>query len=192
MITAEQEREKYRRMWSVPAYRNYSPGAGLATEFRARLAKAGDTVIDLGCGTGRAADMLRQKGIEVTGFDIAENALDGNISIPFIHGCLWNMPADFPRFDWFFCADVMEHIPEEHIDAVLDNAARIAGRGGMFQIAHFEDGFGNMIGERLHLTVRPAEWWQPKIRARWPRATWDDSGNRSLIFVEHAEVNNHA
>lgn len=183
-IVAQAEQVKYERMWrEVPGYRRHSPGESLATEFRARLGvKSGESVIDVGCGTGRAAAILAAKGLNVTCLDIAENAYDAGVKLPFVQGCLWDLPEGVARFDWFFCADVMEHIPEDQVEAALDNILRIAARGGMFQIAHFNDSWGAQIGESLHLTVKPRTWWEPKILSRWKEVYVDGPPERSLFF----------
>ena len=70
-------------------------------------------------------------------------------------------------FDWIYCVDVLEHLPTEQIDAALDGFTHITRHGGFLQIALFEDGCGNLIGETLHLTVQPYAWWHEKIAARW-------------------------
>lgn len=171
--TADRERRKYEKMWTeVPNYRTNSPGEKLVNRFL-ELAQweKGDELIDCGSGTGRAAKRLSDAGFDVTMLDITETATDPDIKLPFIQDCLWSMDAGL-HFDWVYCTDVLEHIPTEHVDAVLDNLACMTGYGAFMQIALFPDGFGARIGQTLHLTVKPAEWWADKIGRLWDIKLW--------------------
>lgn len=185
MPDTEQEREKYRKIWGFKDYRRNSPGERLVTHARAHWKyEQGDTLIDLGCGTGRAGKIFAQKKFKVTLLDLAPNCLDPDIDLPFINACLWELPP-LPKFDWIYSADVLEHIPPEHVDAVLDSMAALTGKGGFFHIAHFRDGCGELINDRLHLTIQPPEWWQPKIQARWQVEEWEN-GSSSNVFLGKA------
>lgn len=182
MITAQQERDKYARMWAVPAYGVYSPGVECVSRFLAQAEfNQGDTLIDLGCGTGRAGLELARHGLQVYLFDHVR-AVEPDNHLPFIEGNLWNLPS-LIRFKWFFCADVMEHIPPEHVDATLAGIARIA-RQGFFQIAMCADSFGSQIGEKLHLTVENSSWWRSQLSKYFSIRSAEDEGSRFSVFVE--------
>jgi hypothetical protein len=60
------------------------------------------------------------------------------------------------------CTDVMEHIPTKDVDQVLLNIMS-AAQHVFFQISTEQDSCGKMIGEELHLTVKPPEWWLAKF-----------------------------
>ena len=172
-MLVERERDKYQRMWAHPEYRQNSPGERLLTDFLHRIPwQKGDTLIDLGCGTGRAAAKLHHAGLKVSMLDITETSLDPlvrQLGLPFYEACLWE-PLELPTFDWFYCTDVLEHLPLERVDMALDSIQSITGKGGYFQVAMFNESFGDMIGETLHLTVQSIGYWQPKIIARWKAA----------------------
>jgi len=184
MTLPDQEREKYRRMWTeVPGYRSNSPGERLVPVFVKQAEwEKGDTLIDLGCGTGRAGLELSNLGFNVTLLDITKSAIDPEAqSLPFIEYCLWE-PTTL-KFAWVYCCDVLEHIPPEHVDAVLDNIAAIAQKGAFLQIALWPEVFGKQIGETLHLTVEPDEWWLEKLRQRWLIDWYAPSGDGRLIVL---------
>jgi SAM-dependent methyltransferase len=169
MITEAAEREKYRKIWAVPAYRNYSPGEQLVDTFLQTTPwHKGDSLIDIGCGTGRAGLKLRQAGLKVTLFDLCFEAPDKEATkhLPMMQGNIWDFTYSNP-WDWIYCTDMLEHIPTEYVDAALDNMAELTGKGGFLQIALYQDGFGRQIGETLHLTVESADWWLAKIGKRW-------------------------
>lgn len=137
---------------------------------------AGDSLIDYGCGTGRALTLFQGWGLSVRGVDIAKNCLDSDL--PFIRACLWDMPELSSK--WAYCTDVMEHIPEEKVDSVL---AQIAERceGAFFQIAMRPDSSGMLIiGEQLHLTVRDINWWERALKKHWPSVEMKDLTTRCL------------
>jgi len=180
MTRADQEKDKYRRMWNCWQYRLNSPGERLVGTFLKHAAwEKGDSLIDVGCGTGRAAKALWEKGFRVTMLDIAPNAPE--MSLPFFEACLWDLPGT-PYYDWFYCTDVMEHIPPEHVDQSLYNLSEMADRG-FFQIALCQDGCGDLIGERLHLTVRPHLWWLSKLTKHWIVTVLPDQQAERLVCL---------
>lgn len=169
---AAYEKKKYQRMWTeVPGYRCTSPGEALVDHFtREMKPPTGDSIIDLGCGPGRASALLHMRGYSVFQLDITEASRDQevrNMGLPFIEACLWALPDVMPKFDWVYCTDVLEHLPTEKVDAALDCMRAITGKGAFMQIALFAEGFGRHIGETLHLTVETPDWWQKKINQRW-------------------------
>ena len=157
----DSESAKYNKIWELDAYRKHSPAMRIIDRaLTAVNIKTGSSIIDLGCGTGRASQRMANLGYNVTAFDIAEKAcleFDGD----FIEGCLWDMP-DLGQFDLGVAFDVLEHIPTEMIDLTLENMARHC-KTLYLQIATFPDPFGEKIGETLHLTLEPLEWWREKL-----------------------------
>lgn len=158
MITAQEEKDKYEKTWKHFGYRIYSPGENAVPDFLERNPKRG-TLIDFGCGLGRATKLLIEAGFAAKGVDIAANALGERI--PFTEACLWDKPFSA---DWAFCCDVLEHIPPEHVDKVLDN---MKTKNCYLQIHLKEDSFGKNVGEKLHLTIQPHEWWLEQVSKRW-------------------------
>jgi 2-polyprenyl-3-methyl-5-hydroxy-6-metoxy-1,4-benzoquinol methylase len=173
-VLAAAEEDKYRRMWADPDYRRVSPAErDLETFLAACQPEPGQGILDAGCGTGRAAKRLFEAGFNVYMLDITEDALDSEVSslldevddnfdesryFCFQEQCLWDWDGGIEE-DWFICYDVMEHLPEAQVLSVLENIASYAREGGFFQICTVPDGYGSRIGETLHLTVKPAEWW---------------------------------
>ncbi len=183
MNQAEHEREKYERMWGVPAYRNFSPGEKLVSDAIRELdIQSGDSVIDFGCGTGRPAMQFQSAGVHVTAVDHVTNCLDENVidRVNFVQSNLWQLPPDL-KADFGFCTDVMEHIPTNRVHDVLSEIKRTTRAGVFFQIATFPDGMGRRIGETLHLTVRPPQWWEDTLRKHWTAVTI--RGQKNCIAV---------
>src|SRR5262245_3382513 len=65
--------------------------------------------------------------------------------------------------EYGFCSDVMEHIPPDKVDRVLTNIL-LAAQSVWFSISTEMDNCGGLIGETLHLTVRPFSWWEEQFK----------------------------
>jgi uncharacterized Rossmann fold enzyme len=180
------EPEKYEAIWDKPEYRNVSPGEACVEPFL-MLAGPG-TVIDFGCGTGRAGQRLSEAGHKVTLYDFAPNCLDegvrarltGNLSL--VQGSLFD-PIKI-RADYGFCTDVMEHIPPESVDAVLQNIMGAVEKA-FFQISLVPDNMGSLIGQQLHLSVHPMSWWRETFQRLGYRIEWEQNRDHiaALFFV---------
>lgn len=186
------EQRKYERMWEKKEYRVVSPGEDVAQLFLAQAKpKPGAKVIDLGCGTGRGSLALALfGGMDVTMVDFAYNCLDDDIK-PMLETQKHVMrfkQADLTKplgiaAEYGFCTDVMEHIPPEDVDKVLNNALK-ACQHVFFQISTVDDVCGALIGHPLHLTVKPYEWWLKKFQERECVVHWSkDFGNACAFYV---------
>lgn len=158
-----QEREKYRKVWDIPQYSDYSPGEHLVEIAITYLGMKQGTLIDYGCGTGRATKKFQDLGYAAMGVDFASNCLQTDV--PFRNACLWDLPP--MSSDWAFCSDVMEHIPEEKVEVVFEAIRNRTLKGAFFQVHTANDGFGARVDEVLHLTVRPGEWWKEQAEEFW-------------------------
>lgn len=162
---AKREVEKYEAMWEHASYRAHSPGEARYHEIIAHLMpEKGDSFLDLGCGTGRLAALLA-RDYAVVAVDFAENALDPGIEVPFMQANLWALPRSL-KAKFGVCCDVMEHIPPELIDAVLENIAR-ACPTVYFRIDMAPDEMGSLIGAPLHLSVFDETFWAAKLLEHW-------------------------
>lgn len=155
------EARKYSNMWAFDEYRKYAPGEEYVETFLLKVGARSGSLIDFGTGTGRAAQKLKDHGFDVLGIDHAANCLDEHVNIDLMIGCLWNLP-DLDA-DYGFCTDVMEHIPTEKVNDVLLNISCSVEKC-FFAIHTDHDVMGSLIEDTLHLTVKPAEWWELELK----------------------------
>lgn len=178
----EAERAKYERVWAFREYRRHSPGAGLCERaYSAMGMRPGELLADFGSGTARATAWFQGRGLDATAIDFVPSARETDV--PFVEACLWAMPDDLGPFDWGYCCDVMEHIPESHVGAVLEGISARVDRACFFQIALFHDGMGRLVGKPLHLTVRPASWWQRIVQDHFAEVEVLPSDGRHFVAV---------
>lgn len=165
---AEQEAAKYAEVWtSIDKYKDHSPGLENVERFmRVVEPEKGSELIDIGCGAGVAGLEFKKLGLDVWYLDITDAGLEPEVDRGrFIQGPLWSEWRQNKQgrgWKYGFCCDVMEHIPPEYTMLVIDRILA-ACRTVWFQIALVPDGFGEMIGQPLHLTVRPYVWWLDRI-----------------------------
>lgn len=131
----------------------------------------GKTFVDLGCGQGRIGQFICLMGARHT------ELID--ISINGINSSVWATMADTPfgsdnglhfsqssivdyssSSDFFFCADVMEHLYQTEVLAAFENIKKQINIGGLFYISCKSDMFE---GEEQHKTIKPVEWWKAFI-----------------------------
>ena len=65
------------------------------------------------------------------------------------------------------CIDVLEHVETELVDNVLDDLKRVTIKKGMFSISTRLAQKILPDGRNAHLTVKPLEWWEPKLKERF-------------------------
>jgi ubiquinone/menaquinone biosynthesis C-methylase UbiE len=93
------------------------------------LLKKGTVVLEIGCGTGRDAEELVNRGFDYTGMDASEGMLaiarERVKTGKFMLGDFYHL--DFPdgAFDGFWAAASFLHVPKKDIDVVLGEATRI-------------------------------------------------------------------
>lgn len=173
------EQEKYRMMWQHDDYRIIAPAEECADLFL-ELVKPDSLVIDFGCGTGRGALKI-SKSVPVLLLDFADNCRDEAAKhLPFALADFTNPIRHQAKYG--FCVDVMEHIPPESVEIVIKNITA-AAETVFFQISTIPDSCGDLIGEQLHLTVRPHEWWADLFLSLGLRIAWQQKEATVAMFV---------
>lgn len=144
--------EQYRQVHASRAYGKSSVKRAPYVLAHIRALKPG-SVIDYGCGQSTLPDMIRDSGVAtVARYDPAIPAY-----------------AEEPRnrFDLLVSIDVLEHIPEEGIDDVLQHMKTLSEKA-LIIIDHRPAKFILPNGLNAHATVRPADWWRKRLERVYP------------------------
>lgn len=165
-----QEAALYQEVWAgLDHYGDLSPGEQWAEAFLVMThGHVGDTVLDAGCGSGKGAIKLGQRGFVVTLCDLTDEGLVAEArALPFFSACLWDdLRHDRNPYwgvDWVYCCDVLEHIPMEFSMLAIARMLAVAKRGLFLSITFVPDCFGALLGRPLHQTVQPYQWWKERL-----------------------------
>lgn len=166
------EQELYANMWgSVDDYAKHSPGVAYLPAFLQIIGDKRGSVLDAGCGSGKAGLQLRNLDFDVTLCDLTDEGLvDEARELPFKSACLWHdLHLAAPRtyvlrtpipFTYVYCCDVMEHIPPQFTMLCVQRMLDVVNEGVFFGISLVPDQFGIWMGRPLHQTVQGFEWWR--------------------------------
>lgn len=151
----------------------YFPQNGIYTwiSLLENFEKAGKTFkkgLDVGCGAGAGMLEALARGYDVYGCDIASNE-DLWKELNLARRCYVAPAHDmsiFPdnEFDFVMCADVMEHIPESHVDKSLKEIYRVGSDRFLFAIA-IQPASSQGGTVQCHCTVYPPDWWVEKLQS---------------------------
>jgi len=95
----------------------------------------GKKVIDLGCGTGRGANLFLENGFDYAGIDASRGMLELAKSrfatANFLQMDFYGLNFPSSTFDCFWAANSLLHVPKSKINQVLDSIGGILKAGGV-------------------------------------------------------------
>lgn len=121
-------------------------------------------ILDYGCGKQTLANALPQYNVKC--YDPV---------IPYLAEC-----PDSAEF--VVCSDVMEHIEEDKVDAVLDHIKAIGPKLVFFHVATVPAQKIMADGRNAHICLHESDWWLDKLRSRWRMIEFYDK-KHSFNFV---------
>ena len=126
-------------------------------------------VVDAGCACGSILKGFQKLNMRVLGVDLNEYMIGhGRTHFGFyvneLHcGSISDTPALTESVDLVHTAQVLEHIPEEHMDAILQEFSRIIKKTGRVFICldAVKDGETKemYMGDPTHLSIFPTDYW---------------------------------
>jgi len=114
------------------------------------------SVLDIGCGTGRALEFFLSKGLDVVGIEGSAMARAKSLHPDRIIQCDLRKPVDLGRtFDLVWCFEVAEHIHSRFTDVFVQTMARHAPVVVMSAAPPGQGGEG-------HFNMQPKTYWIAK------------------------------
>jgi hypothetical protein len=117
------------------------------------------TLLDYGCGAGKQYTEKRWHeawGIMPALYDPAVAA--------------FSYPR-FSQFDGVICTDVLEHVPEDELDAVICDLARLSRMWCFISVCCRPAKSNKNLpdGRNAHVTIRKPDWWWATLRTAFDR-----------------------
>ncbi|MEZ3183083.1 methyltransferase domain-containing protein [Streptomyces pimonensis] len=127
-------------------------------DFLTEAIRPGETVLDIGCGTGRFTVPMAEKGANVSGLDISRPMLDvasrklaeRGLSADLREGDMAHLPFPDASFDTVTSMLALMHVPVEDRQAVFSEVARVLRPGGRMLLGVKNSVFEEMFtGDRF-------------------------------------------
>jgi len=114
------------------------------------------SILDVGCGHNEFVKDMRniRREIKSIGVDFACPGAD-------IMANAEDLPFKDKEWDLLTSFDMLEHVPEDEVDLVIEEFRRVSDR--FFYNISLKRERKRVNGKNLHPTVKPSEWWIDKI-----------------------------
>jgi SAM-dependent methyltransferase len=139
------------------------------------LAKRPSSVLEIGAGRGYVLQKLAREGVRGVGLEISKHCFLTRVTPNLINHDVCEAPWIDEKFDLAYSIAVLEHIPENKIDLVLEELRLCSVRG----IHGIDFGANDDSFDKTHVLLRPFEYW---------RAKFDEHGLQSHQVVNKEEL----
>jgi len=135
-------------------------------------------VVDAGCACGSILNGFKNTGLytRVFGMDLSEHMIRMGRShfdyseSELIAGSIATMPIESASVSLLHSAQVLEHIPDELTDSILDEIVRVLRPGGraFLCLDAIRSGENKEIymGDPTHVNIQPVIYWTEKLQRR--------------------------
>ena len=148
----------------LPLYDPLTKLLGFERVLLALIAQAelrpGSAVLDIGCGTGTLAVLIKreQPSVTVTGLDpdppalarAVRKAARARVAVQFDRGFAQDLPYADATFDRVFSSMMFHHLGKAERSRALAEARRVLKPGGRFEFLDFSGGTHNPLAKMLH------------------------------------------
>ena len=189
------------RDWRLPLYDPFVKLLGGDAARRVLLDEAalrpGERVLDVGCGTGTLATLIKRlhPEVEVVGLDPDPKALArarrkaerAAVSVQFDQGFGDELPYAEASFDRVFSSFMFHHLPAEEKGTTLHEARRVLKTDGEFYMMDFEGPHGvhGLLARLLHAKKALADNAEDRVLGLMREAGFTDPkklGRRTMLF----------
>lgn len=98
--------------------------------------------------------------------------------------CVKNISKTPKPADVVSCTDVLEHVEMKCVNDVLDDLKRVTKKSAFIVISTVEAIKILPDGRNAHITVKPLEWWLPKIMERFKLRKLERLGHEFAVVVD--------
>lgn len=154
----EKETEKYNWLYKEKGYAKKSDDLPYKLIREFKIGKY-QRCIDIGCGRASLSNYFT----EYTGVDISDYIINENRKTRkgiYIHSSIDNLDVVSNDYDVAICSDVMEHIPPQKINDVLESISKIKCNYFFFSISTRPSKILSKENENLHLSVFSNTKWK--------------------------------
>lgn len=125
-----------------------------------------ESVLEVGCARGYVLKRIQDAGIRGQGIEISKHCYLTRVCDPVVRWDVCKTPWPFgnKEFDLVYSVAVMEHIPEQHLSAVIEEMARVGKRvlHGV-DFGEHDDGF-----DKTHTSLHNRDWWFNRFAKFFP------------------------
>ena len=150
-------------------------------------------VLEVGCGTGYLMKHLLAHGVNITGIDYSQWAVEH--AMPECAGRIFqgdalNIPYPDQRFDLVVSWSLLEHISDKDIPQALKELRRIGKRAFLEIAIPLFPGHVEQIAKEdpTHCTLRPFDWWKGKMEEAGLVVTFYDGKMNMVVEPMKYEV----
>ena len=128
------------------------------------LERKPESVLELGGARGYICKLIQNVGVKATCMDISEHGWHTRATEDFILHDATVVPYGIvdKQYDLCFSIAFLEHIPEDKIELVIRELARVSKRG--LHGITFTISSNDIDKTHLQGTIRPKEWWMDKFK----------------------------
>lgn len=123
-------------------------------------------ILDLGCGKGRFARILANRGARVVGLDVSPGMLAAarSVGLDCVLGSARRLPFASSSFDAAVAVEVFEHLGPHAVDEAIAEVSRVLRPGGTFVLI---DKSAYALNARRPWLPALAVKWIDQRRGRW-------------------------
>jgi 2-polyprenyl-3-methyl-5-hydroxy-6-metoxy-1,4-benzoquinol methylase len=139
-------------------------------------------VLDAGCGRGSVLRHMLDNGVDVFGVELSKSACDMYLQgVPHANADIISWADQGHTYDGLVCTDVLEHIPPDQIDGVIDALSRLSPRG-LLGIANHSSIHN---GHELHVIQKGHRWWMAKLGEKFSKVKLVPPSADDTVLVGH-------
>lgn len=120
-----------------------------------------ESVLEVGCARGYLVKRFQDTGVPAAGLEISRHCILTRVANRITEWDICETPWPYRDGEFDLCVSVavLEHVPEEHLSAVLGEMGRVSRRGlHGIDLGENDDGF-----DKTHTTLHPLQWWKERL-----------------------------